>query len=63
VGVTLENVLSSVAEWRSGGPPAGGSNGDMAPKRESGQKTEAEIIEQNNRALAELQRMMPGLGV
>lgn len=62
MGVTLEAVLDSVAEWRAGGgSPAGGSNG--AAPREPGEKTEAEIIAQNNRALAELSKMMPGLGV
>ena len=62
MGVNLEGVLESVAEWRAGfSAPAGGSNG--AAPREPGEKSEAEIIAQNNRALAELQRMMPGLGV
>lgn len=63
MGVTLESVLDSVSEWRAGGSPAGGSNGAAAAPREPGEKTEAEIIAQNNRALAEIQKMMPGLGV
>lgn len=61
LGVKLEEVLEAVVEWRAGGGPAGGSNG--GPPREPGEKSEAEIIAQNNRALAELSKMMPGLGV
>ncbi len=62
MGVALEAALESVIDWRAGGPPASGSNGDVSA-REPGDRTEEEIIAQNNRALAELSKMMPGLGV
>lgn len=60
--MSLESVLDSVMDWRAGGSsPAGGSNG--AAPLEPGERSEAEIVAQNNRALAELSKMMPGLGV
>ncbi len=52
--MNLEGVLESVAEWQAGSTPAGGSNGGT---REPGQKTEAEIVAQNNAALAAIEAM------
>lgn len=61
MGIALENVLDSVIEWRAGGgTPA---RGRELVEREPGEKTEAEIIRQNNEALKQIQAMMPGLGV
>jgi hypothetical protein len=58
MGVSLEATLDAVREWRAGFPPAGQDS------PEARQKTREEMeIEQNQRALAELRRMMPELGV
>jgi hypothetical protein len=56
VGVPLEGVIESVAEWTAGTTPAGGSN-ETEPARSFSERTEDEIVAQNNAALAALERM------
>lgn len=51
-------------EWKQGGPELDTASG-MGPDTEvqKREKTEAELVRQNQAALAELQKMMPDLGL
>jgi hypothetical protein len=59
----LIEALEALSEWAAGGPkmnvPASGNEptDEVAARR----KKEAEIVAQNEAALAELRKMMPGL--
>lgn len=61
LGVPLERALEAVQEWKAGVSTPAGGTAAVAPV-DSG-PSEAQIIAQNQRALAELSKMMPGLGV
>lgn len=59
MGVPLEGAIDAVKDWRAGGiRPAGGT----APATQA-VPSEAAVVSQNQRALAELSKMMPGLGL
>jgi hypothetical protein len=60
LGVPLDAVLSSVEEWRAGGSVTARGSQSKAEPRE---KTEAELVAQNEAAMRHLQSIMPGLGI
>ena len=62
MGVPLETVLDSVKQWASGFGDPEPANERVTAQRKA-QSDEAAMVAQNERALAELRRMMPGLGV
>ena len=62
MGVPLETALDSVKEWASGFAAPEPTSGRVAEQRDAASR-EAAMVAQNEKALAELRRMMPGLGV
>lgn len=57
--LSLLESLDAMAEWREGGPELDTASGIRAEEVRNRQKTEEELVRQNQKALAELQAMMP----
>ena len=72
IGVPLEAALTAVEMWRAGGPPKRESeespaSGNTTRPRPAPvtprEKTEAEMVAQNNAALAALSKQMGGMKI